>query len=299
MPNSLSLLLRSFSISAVLLASSLVTAQEKQAVEAIRKTAAEYIDAVNQGDAAKAANFWTENGEYIDEQGRVRKGREMLGERLDANSAPAKRPPLTVRFRSTRFVTDDVAIEDGTSFTAAAGPNEAALARFTVVWVKKGGRWMIDAIHESPLPSLSNYEKLHGLSPLLGEWVHQSGDASVHLSAHWSEGNNYLRREFSIKSNGEQALSGTQYIGYDPNARQIRSWTFDSDGGHTVGTWTRDGDAWVVHSEGYMRNGHRTTSTNIYTVNDGQMTRRSVDSRVNDQPIPDSEIVLTLVPDEE
>ena len=45
-------------------------------------------------------------------------------------------------------------------------------------------------------------------------------------------------------------LSGTQRIGWDPLKRQFKTWIFDSEGGHGEGYYTRNGDQWVVKTEG-------------------------------------------------
>ena len=59
---------------------------------------------------------------------------------------------LTVKIDSIRFVTPDVAIEDGTASVVRPGeaPSEST---YTVVFVKKDGRWLIDSDHETVLPA--------------------------------------------------------------------------------------------------------------------------------------------------
>jgi hypothetical protein len=34
---------------------------------------------------------------------------------------------------------------------------------------------------------------------------------------------------------------GTQWIGWDPAAKQIRSWSFEADGGYGESVWTKQG----------------------------------------------------------
>ena len=69
-------------------------------------------------------------------------------------------------------------------------------------------------------------------------------------SVRWEEGQKFLVRKYSLQADGEPDRSGTQWIGWDPQAQQIRSWVFDSEGDFGQGQWTRAGDAWIIKSTG-------------------------------------------------
>ena len=58
-------------------------------------------------------------------------------------------------------------------------------------------------------------------------------------------------------------MTVTQRIGWDPLARQFRSWEFDSEGGFGEGRWSRDGDRWVVKHTGVRPEGTTASATNI------------------------------------
>ena len=45
---------------------------------------------------------------------------------------------------------------------------------------------------------------------------------------------------------GQVDISGIQVIGWDPIAKAIRSWTFDSNGGFAEGKWEHRGDRWFI-----------------------------------------------------
>ena len=72
-----------------------------------------------------------------------------------------------------------------------------------------------------------------------------------------------------------------QVIGRDPQRGQLRSWSFDDEGGHGEALWSRDGHAWVLDAIGVQPDGTPTAATNILTrVNDDQFTWRSVERMV-------------------
>src|SRR4051812_29992062 len=76
-------------------------------------------------------------------------------------------------------------------------------------------------------------------------------------------GRNFLIRSFTVKRLGKPVMTVTQRIGWDPLARRFRSWEFDSEGGFGEGTWSRDGDRWVVKHTGVRPEGTTASATNI------------------------------------
>src|SRR6185312_13752121 len=97
---------------------------------------------------------------------------------------------------------------------------------------------------------------------------------------------------------GKPVMSGTQRIGWDPLARQIRSWIFESDGGHGEGLWARDGNQWIVKLSGALPTGRKATSTQVITFVSKDIARwKSVDRTVGGSLLPDiEEIVLVRKP---
>ena len=74
-----------------------------------------------------------------------------------------------------------------------------------------------------------------------GDWINESADAIVNTSCKWSDDGNFLIRAFTMKTQGQPVLSGTQRIGWDAVKHQFKMWVFDSEGGFGDGYWTRDG----------------------------------------------------------
>jgi hypothetical protein len=205
---------------------------------------------------------WTADGEFIDHAGRIMKGRDVAGQ----NSLPSPQNDggeLVISIDSIRFITPDVACEVGTTELPGATDN-FAVARYSAIWIKRDGKWLLDSVLESAPHEGSAHDRLRPLNWLVGDWVQRGGAGSVELTCRWSSDGNYLLREMKgLDSNG-QTMSVSQRIGWDPSKKQITAWTFDADGGHAIGAWSRQGDKWLVRSIGVLPDGQTRSSTSTY-----------------------------------
>ena len=50
-------------------------------------------------------------------------------------------------------------------------------------------------------------------------------------------------------------MTVTQRIGWDPLTKQIKSWVFDSEGGYGDALWARNGNQWIIKSNGVLPDG--------------------------------------------
>src|SRR5207253_5440776 len=124
---------------------------------------------------------------------------------------------------------------------------EARSARpYTVLYIKRNGRWQISSVREEPDLLVRPHERLKDLEWMIGDWVDEGSDSVVRVNCRWSADGNFLIRSFTVKLQGKPVMTVSQRIGWDPLARQIRSWEFDSEGGFGEGRWSRDGERWVV-----------------------------------------------------
>jgi hypothetical protein len=165
---------------------------------------------------------------------------------------------------SVRLITPDVAIEDGTIESDAAAGDDQAAGRFTAVWVKRDGRWLLDCLRETAsLTAISN-PRLQPLAWLLGEWAGKADDSATLISARWSDGGNFIVRDFVIRGENSPAITGTQRIGWDPIAQKIKSWSFDSQGGSGEAYWRREGPRWIVDSIDVTADGRKARTSAVY-----------------------------------
>jgi uncharacterized protein (TIGR02246 family) len=243
------------------------------------------VKAFHNGDARALAALWTTAGDYTDQRGRRIKGREAIEKTFTELFAENKGLKLRITIDAVRFPTADVAIEDGT--TEVSPPNGAppSRARYTILHVKKDGQWLIESVRDAIFVSPTNYEFLRGLEWAIGDWVAQSETGEgAHLSFTWAPHQNFLINTFTTTFKNMSLGEGTQWIGWDPVAKNIRSWTFDTTGGFGEATWTKNGDKWVTKVANTQRDGKRTTATNIITRIDHdtvgfQSTERVVDGK--------------------
>lgn len=108
---------------------------------------------------------------------------------------------------------------------------------------------------------------------------------------------NFLMRKFTIVIGGEEVISGTQRIGWDPLTGKLRTWIFDSKGAYGEGLWHHDeeNDRWVLKTTGVTADGETASSTSLYTfVNEHTMTWQSVDHEIAGVQQPDSDIITIV-----
>lgn len=266
--------------------------------QAIRAAAQAYQDALGRGDTQSLADLWAPDGDIIDDDGRVLAGRTTVSlAPPSAQPAAAARPDITVRETAIRFITDDVAIEDGT--VEVRIPGGAALeGRFSATWVRHEGGWKLAALREARGNEPSGAERLADLDWMVGDWsVVDEGAAApdaaekptIELAVRWNAGRTFLLRDMKIIAPGakEPAVHVTQRIGWDPLSRSLRSWGFSSDGGHGEATWIRDGGSWVARTAFVEPDGSQTSALNIYTY-DGKdrCTWRSLPTHVGQEHTP-------------
>ena len=93
-------------------------------------------------------------------------------------------------------------------------------------------------------------------------------DSTITTNCSWTKNRKFLKRSFKVKIDEEVTLEGDQFVGWDPIAGQIRSWTFDSEGGIGEGRWIQDGNRWLVKASFVLADGARASALNVYTYVD-------------------------------
>jgi uncharacterized protein (TIGR02246 family) len=264
-------------------------ASGRQADEAaIREASQALARAFEKGDSRAVAEFWTEEGEYVDEGGDPVHGRAAL-EKAYAGLFD-KRPELKVESttQTIRFVGADTAVEEGT-FTVRAKDAPADSSRYSSLYVREGGRWRIALLREWGDES-TDRPKLKDLAWLIGTWESEGEGLKSRVTYEWSETRAFIRSRFVLAPKGAEspAIAGTQVIGVDPAEDLIRAWTFDPDGGFGEATWAWDGARWAIDSDGTLADGSRTTALNFLTpAGEDTFTWRSVRRTLDGEDEPD------------
>lgn len=221
--------------------------------EAVASRLADYLDAFNSGDAEAVGSFWAPEAVWLDEAtGEQATGRDAVVAGFRELFAETPGARLGGRVDQVRTLRPEVAIAEGTVtfFSPGAEPTPSA---FTAVLVLEEGEWLIESSQERPLPNPSPGEALQSLEWLIGEWRDETADVDVNTSVRWSMNRTFLLRSFRADFGDDTPFEGTQIIGWDPRAKQYRTWTFNSDGSFGEGSVSRNGDGWtvrLVHTRG-------------------------------------------------
>jgi uncharacterized protein (TIGR02246 family) len=263
--------------------------------QAIRTAAKQYVDALARGDAKALEALWLPDGDIVDEFGDSTPARQVIEREVKARQSAAKGDgarDVKLLDSKIRFLTADVAVEDGT-VDVKLEDRPPARGRFTAIWVRNDGRWRLATLREARAENAPG-DDMAALDALVGRWSGSSGKARFDVVAQWNANRTFLERNLSVAHDGKTIMDAWQRIGIDPLDGRIKSWMHDSDGGHGEGIWTRHGDAWVVHATGVSPDGKRTASTNVYTF-DGPdaMTWKSTGGVSDGKPVADFEIKLS------
>jgi hypothetical protein len=252
-------------------------------VAAIRSAAAAYREALAKGDTNAVKAAWTADGDIVDGWGKRLRPQDM--DTLDGGPAAATKPRPEFRQSESqlRFITADVAVEDGTVDVVLPGMRTPIEGWFTAIWVRSGDAWKLAGLRESERPAVADADMLADLDWLVGEWVlsvevpaEQTGGgkpaapAAMEMIVRWDAGRTFLVREVRVPvaatdDDATNLVEVHQRIGWDPLVRRIRSWSFSSDGSRGEATWFRDGDSWVAVQTAVLPEGRQETAVNIYT----------------------------------
>ncbi len=251
------------------------------------------IEAFERGDAAALADFWAPDGDYMDERGRLYKGRQAIKESFEKLFSTEKGAKLKIHRTAFRFARPDLAIGDGIMEVLPVGDAPPTAARFTAVQVKKDGQWFFESVREATVSAPSHAEQLEELSWLIGAWGSEPGKGpQSRLEFSWAENQNFIVNHFSTALRDVPVAGGTQWIGWDAAGKQIRSWVFDSTGSISEAAWTREDNKLVSKTTTTLRDGKRAASVNIVVrLDPDHLTWQSTNRSVDGKPLPDTEVV--------
>ena len=265
--------------------------------KAVRAVDEAFVRDYNKGDSKALAALFTEDAEVVEADGDRYRGRDLVEQGFADTFAADKGAKIAFEVGAIRFLNPDAAQEEGRSLvTPVKGAPVSRL--YTVLYVKRDGRWLISSVREEADPTVRPHDRLKDLEWMVGEWVDEEPDSVARFDCRWSEDGNFLIRTFTLKREGKAVMTGTQRIGWDPLARQFRSWEFDSEGGFGEGRWGRDGDRWVVKHTAVRPEGTTASATNVMTRVRPDMVRWvSTDRVVGGESVPDDDAyVLVRVP---
>lgn len=249
-------------------------------VAAIRAAATAYAEALARGDADAVRAIWTDDGDIVDGWGQRSRGQgiDVVVPGEGPAAPPGGRRPET----RLRFLSPDVAIEDGSVDMVLPGTQAALEGWFSALWVRGEDGWKLAGLRESERPAAADADMLEELDWLVGEWVLDvdeqalgEGDgrhdlpAATRVSVRWDEGRAFLVRDLRVPVAAEDAPAGFvevhQRIGWDPIVQRVRSWGFSSDGSRSEATLFRDGASWVAVQTVFLPDGRQESTTIVFS----------------------------------
>ncbi len=256
---------------------------------ALLKNAEAFVEAFHKGDAKAVAGFWTPDGDYTDTSGKRTAGREAIEKSFSVFFAENKGAKLRIEISALRFITPDVAIEDGITSVISPDGGPPSRAKYTLVHVKKDSQWAIASVREAAYTPPTNYEHLKGLEGLIGSWASEAeGGEVARISFDWSENQNFITASFAATFKNVTIGGGTQWIGWDPATKHVRSWSFHANGGFGEGSWSNEGKTWTIKTTSVLPDGKKATGTDIVTLVDAEtMTFQAKDRMIDGKPLPE------------
>lgn len=261
--------------------------------QALHQSAVKFVEAYNARDAKAIAELFGPEARMEEADGLVAVGRDAIQEAFAAAFEESPQAAISVSMDSIRFVTPDVAVEEGSTEYFPDGETLTSRSRYIVAHLKQDGAWRMISVRTLDREVLSSYEHLRELEWLVGDWIDEGADAVIETSCRWDENKSFLVQDFQVVQDGEVTLKGTQRIGWDPQARQFRAWIFDSEGGFGEARWTHVEGQWVVKASGVAAGGTAASATRTLTQLDSDhIVLGTSDRVVGNERLPDFEVTM-------
>lgn len=273
-----------------------VAAEEKapadKNLEAVTKLFDSLAKAYDARDPKAIVALFTTTCEFIDADDNVFQGHEAIAKEFTALFEINPKNSGSFAADDVREVSPGVLSVDGVATFSAKEKQDSdpVTVDFAAIIVKQSdGRWLLASVRSEGEDSvLTPHARLKELEWLIGDWIDESEDSSMHTIARWSEDGNFIITDFSIRVAGRTVMKGTQRLGWDGAIEKFRSWVFDSQGGHGEGIWTLIDDRWIVKSNGVGAHGEVGSSTHTYEWDGKDSYSFSVTDRiVDDEAEPD------------
>jgi uncharacterized protein (TIGR02246 family) len=269
----------------------------------IRDLVGAFAKAYSTPDLKALAAYFTDDAIVVDSAGESTRGKSAVVEMYASSFEEDPGLNLEPKVEEIRFLTPDVARVEGQTRLSTKTGDATDFTRFSSLLVKRDGKWLVAEIREyvAPVEDVSTYERLRELEWMVGEWVDESENVKANSSVRWADNNSFLIRTYRVDVKGEKETSGTVFVGWDPPTGQIKSWIFDSNGGHGEGLWTRTGEKeWVVKAQGVLPDGRPTSATQVHVViNKDSVKTSSIDRIIGGEIAPDiADVVMVRKPPE-
>ena len=268
---------------------SAVSADEQQ----IRKAVVSFVELYNAHKPDDVAALFASDARMVFADGTEVNGRDEIKQSIAEAFESSPKIAVSVVVDSIRFLTPEVAVEEGSTTLFPDGETLTSRDRYTVLHLKRNGQWQMQSVRVVEEESLSAYGELAPLEWLIGEWIDEGREELVEAKFRWDENKSFLLEDFQVVRDGDVILKGTQRIGWDPQAKQVRSWIFDSAGGFGEVAWTAAGDDWICKAKGTRPDGLSASATRRLTrAGKDRVLWTSTDRILGDTALPGIQVTM-------
>ncbi len=273
------------------------TKQSNADEDQIRTSVVAFVEQYNAHKADGLAARFAPDARMVFQDGSEVNGRDEIMATFEEAFLESPKAAVSVVVDSIKFLTPDVAVEEGSTTLFPDGDTLTSLERYTVLHLRRNGRWLMQSVRVVEEESLSAYGQLQPLEWLVGEWIDEGRNEVVKAKFDWDENKSFLLEEFQVVREGSVVLKGTQRIGWDPQAKQVRSWIFDSAGGFGEAAWTPTDDGWIVKAKGVRSDGTSASATRTLSRADEDRVIWSATERIDDgEQLPDLAVTMVRKP---
>jgi len=263
---------------------------------AIQQAAVDFVDAYNAKDAAAITALFGPAARVETADGDVAEGAEQIKAGFEDAFKEEPDAQISLIMDSLIFLTPDVAVEQGATEFFPDGEMLTTRSKYLVAHLKKDGKWRMVSARSMGEEVVSNYEYLRRLNFLVGDWIDEDPDSTVESKIYWDDEKNFLLHDFSVRRGRDVVQKGTQRIGWDPQAKRIRGWVFDSQGGFGEAKWEEVDGSWVVRSTGVASTGESRMGTRTLTPAGDRIQVRISDRNDHGQSLPDIDFTMVRKP---
>ena len=196
---------------------------------------------------------------------------------------------------SLRLLSPGAAIEDGHAMLEleSGHAGAAGTTKYVAVHVKVGGKWLMSTVRDSLIEASPSQRDMGDLEWLIGTWIGEDYGSHTESVCRWVLNKNFIERTYTVKHPDEMTSSGIQIIGFNPQGGHVQSWNFSSDGGFSLGVWSRQAKGWSAEISGTTGNGTSTTAMNLLTrIDDNAYSWKSVSRTAGGVSIHDTDEVV-------
>ncbi|WP_425614356.1 SgcJ/EcaC family oxidoreductase [Anatilimnocola sp. NA78] len=267
-------------------------------LQAIRESGQAFSKAFAKADAKAIAALWTEEGEYVDDAGKVCAGRDAIEKEYAEFFQAHPGHKLSLVVDSLKLLSDSAAIEDGRALLDPAPPGAPMVSKYTAVHVKVDGKWLMSNVRDTHVETPSTYRQLQSLEWMIGSWAAEEHGVATEATCRWIANKSFIERTYKVTSGGQVKASGVQIIGWNPQTLAPQSWMFSSDGGHAVGQWSSQEASYVIETHGLTADGTPTSAVTLLTpLDEKAFSWKSISRSAAGNPLPDTdEIILKRKP---